>query len=118
MKYKTIEALKQAIGQLQEYRESQVICSSNLGFKAKYATDSIDKAINQCKEALDFEAYVPTEGLFVEIRYKEGDAIMIVDRRVYTPDTLKRNEVYKFIGNDVGRMLNGMNERRILNETI
>ena len=59
MNTQTQEALKMAIAQLSEYRESQVICATNLGYEELWATSSIDDAIQACKEALAQPAQEP-----------------------------------------------------------
>ena len=47
------EALKMAIEELNIYKDSQEICAYNLGFEERWSVDSISKAINACKKALE-----------------------------------------------------------------
>jgi hypothetical protein len=56
------EALKMAIEQLNIYKDSQEICAFNLGFEERWSVDSISKAINACKKALEQPAQEPFIG--------------------------------------------------------
>lgn len=70
------EALKMAVEELKNYKESQEICAYNLGFDERWSVDRIDKAINACKEALEQPAQEPVlKVVYGEICYlsKEDD---------------------------------------------